>query len=185
MAERGEAPMVKLICGMLSARAAVLDAAAEEMAKTFGPVDIISPAMDFDFTHYYDAQMGSPLQRRFVGFARPVRAHALVYAKQRTNEIEADFARRFAAELCIRRPANLDVGYLEPSKLVLASMKNFSHRIYLDEGVYAEVTLLHSGGKWQSLPWTFPDFRSGRYDEFLSAARRLLVGGRPAAEGTT
>jgi hypothetical protein len=72
------------------------------------------------------------------------------------------------------RPINLDVGYITPAKLVLASMKNFSHRIYLRDGVYGEVTLLYRGRRWEALEWTFPDFASGRYDAFLSEARRRL-----------
>ncbi|MCP4534749.1 MAG: DUF4416 family protein, partial [Delftia sp.] len=76
------------------------------------------------------------------------------------------------------RPINLDVGYVEPSKLVLASMKNFSHRIYLRDGVYAEVTLMFRKGLWEPLGWTFPDYRSGRYDAFLTAARDSLPAGR-------
>jgi len=65
---------------------------------------------------------------------------------------------------------------VEPAKLVLASMKHFAHRIYLGRGVYAEVTLLWSRGRWRPLEWTFPDYASGRYDAFLSAARDALRG---------
>ena len=69
---------------------------------------------------------------------------------------------------------NLDVGYVTEAKLVLASMKDFAHRVYLGAGVHAEVTLLYRGGGWMSLEWTFPDYASGRYDTFLTGARRLL-----------
>ena len=182
MAEPSDPPVVKLICGVICPRAELLDAAAEELAKAFGPIDISSQTMDFDFTHYYDRQMGSPLLRRFVGFAQPVAADVLAEAKLRTNALEADLAGRFARQAGVPRPANLDVGYIEPSKLVLASMKNFSHRIYLSRGVYAEVTLLYHRRQWQALPWTFPDYRSGRYDAFLSAARQRLVGANLEAD---
>lgn len=169
MAQPCEPPVVKMICGMIASRAAWLDAAAEELGRTFGPIDHTSETMDFDFTNYYDEQMGAPLVRRFVAFAEPVRADALVEAKRRTNAIEGDFARRFGGE--VARPINLDPGFVEPSKLVLASMKNFSHRIYLGRGVYAEVTLMYRKGRWHPLPWTFPDYASGRYDAFLTAVR--------------
>ena len=169
---------MKWICGMISARTDLLDAAATELAGAFGPIDLVSETMDFDFTHYYDAEMGSPLVRRFVGFAASAPPDGLVEAKWRTNAIEANFARA-GGRGGVARPVNLDVGYIEPSKLVLASMKNFSHRIYLGRGVYAEVTLMARGGKWEPLPWTFPDYASGRYDAFLTAARERLIG--PAA----
>ncbi len=179
MAEPTDAPAVKLICGMISSRVEWLDAAGEELTRAFGAVDRASEAMDFDFTHYYDEEMGAPLYRRFVSFAERVGPDALVEAKRRTHAIEGDFARR--ADAGVRRPINLDPGYVEPSKLVLASMKNFSHRIYLGRGVYAEVTLMYRHGSWQPLDWTFPDYRSGRYDAFLTAARNLLIG-RAAGE---
>jgi hypothetical protein len=172
MAEPTDPPAVKLICGMISSRTERLDAAAEELARAFGDVDLRSEVMDFDFTHYYDQEMGSPLLRQFVSFAELRRADALVEAKLRTHAIEADFARRSDGQP--RRPINLDPGYIEPSKLVLASTKNFSHRIYLGRGVYAEVTLRYRRGRWEPLEWTFPDYRSRRYDAFLTAARGLL-----------
>jgi len=173
MAEASEPPVVKLICGMISSRVELFDAAAEELSRAFGPIDHTSETMDFDFTHYYDEQMGTPLYRRFVGFAEPFQAGSLADAKLRTNAIEADFARRRGGDA--PRPINLDPGYVEASKLVLASMKNFSHRIYLGRGVYAEVTLMFRRGRWEPLGWTFPDYRSGRYDAFLTAARERLA----------
>ena len=159
---------------MISSRRDWLDAAAEALERAFGAVDEASETMDFDFTHYYDEQMGSPLVRRFVSFAEARPPDTLVEAKLRTQAIEADFAGRFGGALA--RPINLDVGYVESSKLVLASMKNFSHRVYLGRGVYAEVTMLYRHGRWEPLPWTFPDYASGRYDAFLGAVRERLAG---------
>ena len=83
------------------------------------------------------------------------------------------------------RPINLDPGYIESSKLVLASMKNFSHRICLADGVYAEITLMYRNGKWRHLEWTFPDFASGRYDRFLSEVRDRLARGKTPQEVDT
>jgi hypothetical protein len=176
MAEACKPPAVKFICGMISGEAAIFDRAAEALAAALGPVEAVGEVVDFDFTHYYDAQMGSPLYRRFVSFAGPHGPDFLAEAKVRTNAIEAEFAaRRHGAGP--PRPINLDVGYVELPKLVLASMKNFSHRVYLRDGVYAEVTLMFHRGRWEPLPWTFPDFRSGRYDAFLSGVREGLPGG--------
>ena len=178
MAEACKPPAVKFICGMISGEVALFDRAAAALAAALGPVEAIGEIVDFDFTHYYDQQMGSPLYRRFVSFAGPHRPDFLAEAKVRTNAIEAEFAAGRSGT-GPARPVNLDVGYVELPKLVLASMKNFSHRIYLRDGVYGEITLLFHHKRWEPLPWTFPDFRSGRYDAFLSGVRDSL----PAGDG--
>jgi hypothetical protein len=158
---------------MITARGCLLDEAQALLAEAFGPVDEVSATMPFDFTHYYDGEMGSPLLRRFVAFRPLASPSALADIKLATNAIEARMAAD-AAHGGPSRPVNLDPGYVEQSKLVLASMKDFAHRVYLRDGVYGEVTLLYRGGRWESLPWTFPDFASGRYDAFLTAARQRL-----------
>jgi len=170
MAEAAAPPRVKLICGMISAQPALFDRAAVRLAETFGPVHILSEVMPFDFTDYYEPQMGRGLLRRFLAFERLISPEALVEAKCLSNALERDLA----AGAEVARPINLDPGYVEPSKLVLASMKNFSHRLYLGRGVYGEVTLMYRKGKWEPLGWTFPDYASGRYDDFLTAARDRL-----------
>jgi len=166
---------------MISADARLFDTAAERLADEFGPIDLTSDVMPFDLTHYYDEQMGSPLYRRFVSFREPFAPDHLADAKLTTQAVEADFAT--AAEPGgPARPINLDPGYVAPSKLVLASLKDFSHRVYLGRGVYAEITLMFRKGRWEALPWTFPDFASGRYDAFLTSARERLPSGVPAAQ---
>jgi hypothetical protein len=172
MAQPSQPPEVLLICGMLSTRGDWLEEATAALQEAFGPVAAASEVIAFEWTGYYDEQMGCPLLRQFVAFDRLARGDALAAAKCLTNDLEA----RFAAEVGPTgppRPVNLDVGYVTGAKLVLASMKDFSHRIYLAHGVFAEVTLLYQGGRWQRLPWTFPDYASGRYDAFLDEARRL------------
>lgn len=149
-----------------------MDDAVAPLATAFGAIETASESMAFDFTHYYDDQMGSPLLRRFVSFAPLVDPSVLSGAKVQTNVIEADFARRLGPTP--PRPLNLDVGYVSQSKLVLASMKDFSHRVYLGLGVYAEVTLMYRRTHWEALPWTFPDYASGRYDAFLTSTRQQL-----------
>ncbi len=192
-------PPVKLICGMLSARRELLDEAAAGLAEHFGPVDLASEVMDFDFTDYYRREMGGPLRRQFVSFTPLVPPEALVRAKRLSNSLEARFVERYGVEAgaggvplggesraggtppggegqapVAARPINLDPGYVDSPKLVLASMKNFAHRIYLGDGVFAEVTLLHRRGQWTPLEWTFPDYASGRYWPFLDRVRRRL-----------
>lgn len=172
MATASEPASVKLICGLISARAEWLAAAMGAMTEAFGPVDLVSDVMDFDFTDYYDEQMGSPLLRQFVSFAELVSPEVLAEAKVCTNGIEADFAAAHPDGPA--RPVNLDPGYIAPAKLVLGSMKDFAHRVYLGLGVYGEVTLQYHEGRWDPLPWTFPDFASPRYHDFLTETRSRL-----------
>jgi hypothetical protein len=173
MAEAAQPAKVKLICGMIAARNELFDEAAKPLEAAFGPVDLASDVMDFDFTHYYDQAMGSPLYRRFLGFQRLISPESLIEAKLTTNALEGDFAVRVPRG-SPPRPINLDPGYLDHAKLVLASMKDFSHRIYLGRSVFAEVTLMYHKGAWQPMPWTFPDYASERYHPFLTAMRRSL-----------
>lgn len=172
MAQARQPSPVKRLCGMIASAPDLFDEAAEHLERLWGPADLVSEVMPFDFTHYYDQQMGQPLLRRFLGFERLVRPESLVEAKLATNALEAELAAKHAAGPA--RPINLDPGYLELSKLVLASMKNFSHRLYLGSGVYGELTLLVRDGRWETQAWTFPDYASGRYHGFLEQLRQRL-----------
>jgi len=172
MAEVRETPIVKLICGMISTRVELFEEAQKCLEKAYGPIDVESDVMDFDHTHYYDEQMGTPLLRKFIAFDKPATPKVLPEMKLLTNSLECDFASK--AGPTPARPINLDPGYIELSKLVLASMKNFSHRIYLDRGVFGEITLFYRQGNWEALPWTFPDYASGQYHPFLTNARNRL-----------
>jgi hypothetical protein len=161
---------VKPFVSVLTSLHSVLPEVQTELAALLGPVDLRSETFPFDSTHYYDRQMGSPLLRSFIGYAGLISPAGLAGIKLETNRLEEILARRYPA---VERPVNLDPGYVEQSKVVLASTKNFFHRIFIGEGIYAEVTLHWQGGRWQYFPWTFPDFRTGRYDEFFSQLRRI------------
>jgi hypothetical protein len=159
---------VKLLVGILTSVPEILPHVEERLAGLFGRIDLRSEAYAFDSTHYYDAEMGSPIERRFLAFETLIVPDAIASIKVRSNDVETEFQARFPG---VRRPVNLDPGYIEQSKIVLASTKNFYHRILIADGIYAEVTQHFEAGEWRSFPWTFPDFRSGRYDAFFSAMR--------------
>ncbi len=173
MAQPQAPEKVVYICSLLAASEEALAQARDRLTKDLGPLEELTPPGVFDFTQYYTPQMGPELLRQFAVLAGQLEPGDLAEVKIATNRIEADIARSLGPRP--PRPVNLDPGYIEPSKLVLASMKNFSHRIYLHGGVYAEVTLQWRKG-WQSLPWTFPDYASGAYDDFLRRARDRLTG---------
>ncbi|MHC4553523.1 MAG: DUF4416 family protein, partial [Planctomycetota bacterium] len=132
-----------------------------------------SDVYPFDMTEYYVDEAGAKMVRQFAAFETLIDPGRLAAIKHETNRMEQDFAD--SLDTPYPRPVNLDPGYVEPSKLVLASTKNFAHRIYIGEQMYAEVTLTYNKGTWESFPFTFPDFKSGRYDAFLNTVRQQVV----------
>ena len=168
---------VKLFVAILWSDADALQRAVAAMTAAWGPIDYTGPDHPFDATHYYDAEMGGGLQRRIVSFESLVSPEILAEAKLRCNQIELDLS---AHER--RRRVNLDVGYLDHSKLVLASVKAAGQKIYLGQGVYADLVGRYRAGQYQPFEWTFPDFRDGRYDDELSAIRKRLMEQRPVGQ---
>jgi len=159
---------VKLITGILTSVPELLPETEKELEAHFGAIDARSEIFHFDWTGYYDAEMGSPLYRRFLGFADLIEAPFVADAKIASNEIETSMAGKYPG---VGRPVNLDPGYLEQSKIVLASTKNFFHRILISRGIYAEVTLHYQDKRWKPFPWTFPDYSSEKYHAFFTALR--------------
>ncbi len=170
MGKTSSPPPVKLFTGVLTSIPEIISDVETRLVALFGHTDLRSPDFPFDLTHYYDADMGTPIKRCFIAFRELVSPATIAAIKESTNALEAALA---AERREVRRPVNIDPGYLEESKIVLASTKNFYHRILLAGGIYGEVTLHFSGGSWQSFPWSFPDFRSGRYDEFFTKLRSV------------
>lgn len=161
---------VKLFVGVLTSLPSLLPEIEEELVSRFGAVDFRSGQLLFDFTDYYDSEMGTPIYRFFLSFARLIEPSEIAGIKVATNGIEGAFAEKHVE---VPRPVNLDPGYLEQSKIVLASTKNFFHRILVSGGIYAEVTLHFQEGEWRAFPWSFPDYKSTAYQEFFSAIRKL------------
>ncbi len=162
---------VKYFVGMLGSDTDLLKRARQLLARAWGEVELVSDHYEWNWTDYYAEEMGTGLVRQFAAFVELGHPDRLVELKRLTNEIEAK-----VCEECLlaadRRPVNLDPGYLTTAKLVLASMKDFSHRIYLGRGVYGEITLYYQHEAWRRLPWTFPDFASATYHPWLSQVRR-------------
>jgi len=164
---------VKLMVGVLACDALVLEPVRGRLAEVYGAADFVSDVYPFDMTEYYVDEAGPEMVRQFVAFETLIDPGRLAAIKHATNRMEKDFAE--SLKTSYPRPVNLDPGYVEPSKLVLASTKNFAHRIYIGEQMYAEVTLTYNKGTWESFPFTFPDFKSGRYDAFLNPVRQRVV----------
>lgn len=164
---------VQVFAGLIANPAEGLDRARGALVEAWGPIDTESPVWPFDFTDYYGSEMGEGLLRQFVTFGELEPLEGLRRLKVESNEIE----RRLAGDSTagVARPVNIDPGYICPGKLVLFSGKDYSHRIYIGDGVYAEVTLEWHKDGFSPLGHTFPDFRTAHYGEFFAGARRLYV----------
>jgi len=173
MWELKEPKPVKLIVGILAADERCLTAARESLSSALGPMDLTSDIWTFDQTDYYTRQIGPRILRQFVSLERLIDPGQLASIKHQTNALEQQLAAGLGTPF--PRPVNLDPGLVEPSKLVLATTKNYAHRIYIGDRMYAEVTLVFDKGRWQPLPYTYPDYHRQEYFDFLSQVRTRLV----------
>jgi hypothetical protein len=173
MWELKEPKPVKLVVGILAADECCLSAAVEAIAGQFGEIDLQSDVWPFTQTDYYKEQTGENILRQFVSIEKLIDPGELAAIKHKTNQIEQELADKLKTDL--PRPVNLDPGIIEPSKLVLATTKNYSHRIYIGKQMYAEVTLIFDRGSWQSLPYTYPDYKLVCYHNFFSKVRSRLL----------
>jgi hypothetical protein len=164
---------VKLFVGILAADKTCLDAAVDAVTDAFGSIELASDVWNFTHTDYYQEQIGPAILRQFISFEKLIDPGQLADIKHKTNEIEMRLAK--ALNLPFPRPVNLDPGLIEPSKLVLATTKNYSHRIYIGRNMYAEVTLIYDKGSWRTFDYTYPDYRQQSYFDFFSKVRTRLL----------
>jgi hypothetical protein len=166
-----QVPHSALVVGLLAAGPDLISSARKRLAQEFGPVAEQSDPIAFTFTDYYQAEMGADLLRTWLGFVRLQPLDKLADIKRRTNALE-DQLRNANGQ----RQVNLDPGLLSPHNLVLASTKDYSHRVYLGQGIFAEVTLIYEHGQFQPLRWTYPDYQSPVALTFFRAVRERLLG---------
>ena len=160
---------VRLFTGVLYSDARFLERGVEALAERFGAVKCRSPVFYFDFTDYYEKEMGKGLRKVFIAFEEHIEADELADIKKFTNSLEKRLALK--GDGTVRRRVNIDPGYVDMSKVVLASTKNRYQRIYLREGVYGEVTLLLKVKTCEPLQWTYMDFRTPLACRFFISLR--------------
>ena len=160
---------VKLIVSAFAPSRALLDEAKRALVAEWGTIDYESELLSFDHTAYYEAEFGPDLVRLIWSFAHLIDPGALAEIKVRTNELEG----RWAADG--KRKVNLDSGYVALSKMVLATTKNYDHRIYLGRGIYGEVTLHYRQGAYHAWPWTYPDYATARYRALFAGIRERYL----------
>ncbi|MBN1542464.1 DUF4416 family protein [candidate division KSB1 bacterium] len=160
---------VKLFWGLLFSDQELRDRAFELLSASYGAFDYKSPVFSFDCTDYYRQEMGWPIWRQFISASRLISPKELALIKIECNRIEDELA-------LAGRKVNLDPGYLDYDKVVLASAKYNGHKIYLDLGIYADLTLHFQRGSFVPSPYAFPDFKDGRYDPIFSHIRSKYKG---------
>lgn len=166
-------PPVKLLVALLSAVPTLFATAAQQLQETYGSIDLESVIFPWNTTNYYQEEMGEGLLRKFVSFEPLISPEDLGKIKLETNAKE--HALSDAASTDSPRRINLDPGYLDATKLVLASTKNQAHRIYLTQGIYAEVTLLYHHKAFHPFIYTYEDYRWPETHAFLRQVRKQYL----------
>lgn len=160
---------VKLFFGILASSQELLETARQRLAREFSPLQCCSEVIAFTHTSYYEAEMGGALLRQWVSTTLPIPMSDLVSIKLHTNRLEAIYAEQQ------KRCLNLDPGYVALSKVVLATTKDYDHRIYVDRGIYEEVTLHYRRPQgFVAWPWTYPDYVTETALRFFLEVRQHL-----------
>ncbi|MBU0547839.1 MAG: DUF4416 family protein [Candidatus Omnitrophica bacterium] len=160
---------VKLIIGFIYKDEAIFIKSRDRLKRKLGRIDFQSDALDFNYTAYYAKEIGVGLKRRFISFGKLIPIQDLYRIKLYTNRLEAKFLNSG------ERQVNIDPGYVDLAKLVLASTKDYAHRIYLRKGIFAEITLSYRGNSFVSNDWTYPDYRSQGYIDIFNKVRKLYA----------
>ncbi|MBZ0256045.1 DUF4416 family protein [bacterium] len=158
---------VKPLYGVLYRDKAIFAKVLQRVEAHFGLADYFSPEHPFVETEYYQEEMGPDLVRRYFSLQELMYPDALVHMKHLSNQWEEEFS------VDGKRTINLDPGYMHGAKLVLASCKNFSHRLYLGRGIYGEITMRYEHNDFSRLPWTYQDYWNHRDD--LKLIRDILI----------
>jgi hypothetical protein len=160
---------VLLVVAAFSRHAAALDWGRERLQQAYGPVALASPPFEFHHTTYYEPTMGAGLWKCLFVFRDLVSPDCLPAVKRHTNDLEAELAA--TGTYAEPRPLNLDPGVLSLGKFLLATTKDQAHRVYLRDGIFAEVTLRFEAGAFEPWPWTYADYREPAVRDFLRQAR--------------
>jgi len=160
---------VKLVASIIAGDTALMNRAIMRLSQALGNCDYISSPIAFDYTDYYREEMGPALKRRFVAFEHLIRAETLPDVKLFTNDLETELAQGD------NRTVNIDPGYLSEAHLILATGKAYTHRPYLRDGIYADLTLIYRGGAFRSLAWTYPDYAGAVVRHVLTHIRQKYL----------
>lgn len=156
---------VKPVCAVLRASDVNHADLAEALVSLFGPVEKESPVFAFVYTDYYRKEMGGGLRKQYMSFTNLIHPETLPSLKRRTNELELQWSEKGC------RRVNLDPGYVTSAKLVLASTKDFAHRVYMSDHIYGDVQLRFIRGRFRVSEWTYPDYQTDLALQFFAMVR--------------
>jgi hypothetical protein len=172
MGKPKEPKPAKLFMSLIASEDSILHQGIEDLRLTFGEIDFISEKFPFDFTKYYAQEMGEDLFRRLITFESLISIPLLPEIKKKTNRLEEKYATPGG-----NRRINIDPGYLCLEHVILATTKGYTHRPYLREGVYADLTLIYRNKSYQPLDWTYPDYRQEKILKLLNQFRKKYLEG--------
>jgi len=160
----------KLFMSLIASDDTILDHGMEDLRIVFGEPDFISERILFNFTDYYTQEMGRDLFRRFITFESLISIPLLPDIKQKTNRLEEKYATAVG-----NRRINIDPGYVCLEHVILATTKGYTHRPYLREGIYADLTLVYRNKSFQPLEWTYPDYRQENIIRLFNQLRKKYL----------
>lgn len=162
---------VLLFCGLLYTQRKYRTNAVAQLSEHYGDILHFSDVLPFSqYSKYYDEEMNGEVLREWILFKQPVTPENLYEKKLETCSIE-DSMRQTG-----KRNVNIDPGIISLSTVQLLTTKDYAHRIYLAEGIYAEVTFMFHKNEYEYLRWTYPDYKSPQAQAFFSFARETLRG---------
>ena len=156
---------VKLIISALTNDDELIEKVKIDLSKLFGEIEEVSEKFIFNHTKYYEPEMGENLFRRFIVFKNLKDREHIAYVKVQTNKIEEKYS------INNKRQINLDPGYISLENFILFTTKNYTHRIYLENGIYADLTLIFQNKNFQTLSWTYPDYSEEIIRNYLKIIR--------------
>jgi len=160
---------VKLIMSIFTQKDALFNVAEKALAKKIGPIDFSSQILSFNQTQYYKDEFGDNLKRKIISFRKLIPPDNLWRIKTITNGLENKFLQDK------KRQLNIDPGYITQANLILATTKDYSHRIYIKKGIFEEVTLIFKNKTFTALPWTYPDYQSKELIDIFVQIRDILI----------
>ena len=170
MGKAKEPEPAKLFMSLITSEEDLLQKGMSALQEIFGEIDFISEDLSFHFTDYYAKEMGNDLFRRFITFATLISRALLPEIKMRTNHLEEKYSTRVG-----HREINIDPGYLCLEHVILATTKGYTHRPYLREGIYADLTLIYRKKSYQPLEWTYPDYRESEVIRLFNQFRKTYL----------
>jgi len=159
--------------GVMAGEPEIFSVTQEELVNLWGPIDLESDVFPFTYTDYYSKQMGgASLMRKFISFNTLIAPETLSEIKMTTNQIEEKMKTKLQSP---HRIVNIDPGLINDSSLIMATVKDFAHRVPLQQGIYGHLEFLFGKKEIRILGWTYPDFRKKTYHPFFLKVRKKYL----------